>query len=1839
MHNSAHLSEVSHPRCNPLLTNIYPPKTMKRYSLNLRCQQNFLLCILAAIALPAHAATYYWDTNPSTAAAGNGILEGGVGAWNITTANFTTDSADAAGVNHNIWSSALNAAGKDTVIFGGAAGGAITLNTFAANVAGTTNNLLLNNLTFNTTDYVLAGTNQIRFVNNGTTGGSITVAPGVTATINNAIQGAAAGGFTAGTADGQIDATVDINGGGTLKLGGGNGSLGFNITGNTTVEVTAGSFSGFNLTTVAAGSTLRATANGVIPTPSSLNGDGSLDLNGTTQTMGTLGGNIGITNASSTASNTLSLSYTAGNQTYTGAITNGAGKISLAVTGAFAMGSGFNSSLILATQTFAGANTFTGSLSLGRATTVLDFSNAAAPASNIFYNTGFGTPTGDDGKLIISKPLLNFNGVNNHAIGTLANLTLTGKANATNSQAFNGFRLDPNAAALILLNPNATANTVTLDLGAIVRSSGSVVNFATTNATTVLSANATIKTTSGTAGATLVDDLGGVYATLGGRDWAAKNGANDALVPATYTDATATTLSGTATTVLAGGPANDVKLAADTTIVALRYANGTARSGISLDGRVLTTGGILISNAVSNSGNFIANGTLKPVGTDLVVLNYAANARMFGLRANIDTGLIGDSGLTTGGTTPIQLMENNTFGGAINVQQNGLIVTGTNTPSAVNVNGSTAIATGAHLPGSGPNTTFLQLGNANATGSIGSVDVNLGVGAMLAIKRTDAITLNNNIRGIGGVTQGWSGTTTMTASVPTKYGYVGDTTVTAGALKLDYTTANAGIISDSSRLVLGGGTVEYATDATTTHNDAVRDTIFIPGASTITKSGTGAGRLRLNALSDVAQAGSSANFTAASIADTDATNTNGILGSRARFTVGSAGVYDWAVNSTNAGDGAITGYTGYTALNLTAGTDTVNSQQALTGMVALTGTRTTNTLNLTNSSGNPQSLDLGAANTLTLTAGGLLVTGTSAAQIDNGTLKSNTATNSDLIIHQYNPASLTINAVVANGAGASTLTKVGSGPLTLTGTNTYTGVTFLTGGTTNISSNANLGAVATGAAVNMNNATLHVTADVILSNGAVGTNNRNVVLNGIGGTMEVDSTRTLTVGGLISGPGGLTKTGDGVLDLRNTSYTGPTIVNAGTLKFGGAVNPVISAFTVVTGATLDIAGLGNSIGSLEGGGIVTNSGAAATFSVGGLNTDTTFSGQLTNGTNAMSVDKYGAGTLTLTSDTNNYTGATTISGGTLALAGVGLLPANTNLNVSSRTGTFDISAIGSVSTTIGSLAGSTGSSVVLGGKDLNIGGTTNANFAGVVSGTGTLTKNSTSTQTLSGPNTYDGVTTITKGVLAISHNSALGSTAGNTVINSNGRVDATGGGQLSLSGGITIAENFTVQGTGDAVNYQKAIASTAGTNTINGVITLTGNPTYRIGTLAGTLNLGLITRSTAAGGALVLDPSVGSTVNVNQAIDNNGGTLTAHAGGTVVLTVSNNDIGNVTVQNSTTLRITANDALGLTRSLTVGQGAVVNGAAGVGNDVGTFDLGGVSQTIGALIAYPNAGVAPNNATGPDRRLVTNTGTGNSVFTVGNGGGTGSFNGTIQNGTGTVALTKTGAGTQTIDGVISYTGDTTINNGTLALGATTAIPDAGTVRINGATSILKLTDGVTDVVAALFINGTSVSGTWGSSTSTADNKDDVHFTGTGVLSVSSDPFSTWAQSFGLQNPWLSVNPALNGEPTADPDGDGFSNFAEYAFGLVPTAGSPSVITEVLNPATGLFSYTRRKPSLTNLTYVYEWSNALTGGTWTTFTPVQTTTNNGDPIEVVTPQIPASILTANPGKLFLRVRASQ
>ena len=105
-------------------------------------------------------------------------------------------------------------------------------------------------------------------------------------------------------------------------------------------------------------------------------------------------------------------------------------------------------------------------------------------------------------------------------------------------------------------------------------------------------------------------------------------------------------------------------------------------------------------------------------------------------------------------------------------------------------------------------------------------------------------------------------------------------------------------------------------------------------------------------------------------------------------------------------------------------------------------------------------------------------------------------------------------------------------------------------------------------------------------------------------------------------------------------------MSVGTLQAGSITGfSSSSAFTV--NSVLDLAGFSNSVASLAGSGSVTNSGASpATLTVGGNGTSTVFSGSLANGTGSLGLTKTGAGIFTLTGN-NTYTGATTVSVGTL----------------------------------------------------------------------------------------------------------------------------------------------------------------------------------------------------------------------------------------------------------------------------------------------------------------------------------------------------------------------------------------------------------------------------------------------------------------------------------------------------------------------------------------------------------------------------------------------------------------
>lgn len=116
-------------------------------------------------------------------------------------------------------------------------------------------------------------------------------------------------------------------------------------------------------------------------------------------------------------------------------------------------------------------------------------------------------------------------------------------------------------------------------------------------------------------------------------------------------------------------------------------------------------------------------------------------------------------------------------------------------------------------------------------------------------------------------------------------------------------------------------------------------------------------------------------------------------------------------------------------------------------------------------------------------------------------------------------------------------------------------------------------------------------------------------------------------------------------------------------------------------------------------------------------------------------------------------------------------------------------------------------------------------------------------------------------------------------------------------------------------------------------------------------------------------------------------------------------------------------------------------------------------------------------------------------------------------------------------------------------------------------------------------------------------------------------------------WAGQTGATGGM-TGDTDLDGKDNAFEYAFGLNPTSGgSVNPFSVPFDPATGLFTYTRRKPLLSGLTYTYQYHTSLSGA-WTNFTPaVAPVSNNGDPVEAITVTVPAALLTEP--KLFIRV----
>ena len=668
----------------------------------------------------------------------------------------------------------------------------------------------------------------------------------------------------------------------------------------------------------------------------------------------------------------------------------------------------------------------------------------------------------------------------------------------------------------------------------------------------------------------------------------------------------------------------------------------------------------------------------------------------------------------------------------------------------------------------------------------------------------------------------------------------------------------------------------------------------------------------------------------------------------------------------------------------------------------------------------------------------------------------------------------------ANQGGKLALAKSGSGTLTLSNANTYSGGTVLNTGTLVVGNDNALGS-----------GDLTMAAGTALSFQGSRTIANNIGLTG-DPTFTVNAGTTSTISGVISdtspGPnaGVLEKEGAGTLVLSGTNtYSGGTTINSGTLALSGTGS--IAQSSVADNATFDISATnsGASITSLSGSGTVTLGSKTLTLS----NAGDTFSGSI-NGSGGLTLSS-GAETL---SGVNGYLGATTINGGTLTLASTGSITSNVT-NAATFTNNGAVTGTVSNSATFNNNTGST-----ISGLLTNTGGTTtNAgqlNSGASVSG-GTLTNNNliVGAVTVSATGDVENFLTITGTVsnAATFNNKAAGTVSG---LLTNTAGTTTNAGQLnsgaSVSGGTLTNNNLivgavAVSATGAVENFLTITGTVSNAATFNNKAagTVSGLLTNTVGTTtnAGQLNGG----AAVSGGTLTTTGTIASgltntaTVNanggaINGAIANNAGSF--NVGGTVT--------SNATFANATAATLAVNSAGTYTlQGLLTNSGAIT--VANGGKLIAT--VGGITNNSGATItvvaggtvtdALDNSGVVDNSgaynadvsnlATGVVTNHSGGTWTGNllsNVNTVTNqagatwiGNGFNSVGGMLGN-SGTWTGTVSNAGTfsnfagATVSGLVTNGGSAT-NAGTLNGGLTNT---AGIIRNTGAINGSTLVSG-------------------------------------------------------------------------------------------------------------------------------------------------------------------------------------
>lgn len=465
--------------------------------------------------------------------------------------------------------------------------------------------------------------------------------------------------------------------------------------------------------------------------------------------------------------------------------------------------------------------------------------------------------------------------------------------------------------------------------------------------------------------------------------------------------------------------------------------------------------------------------------------------------------------------------------------------------------------------------------------------------------------------------------------------------------------------------------------------------------------------------------------------------------------------------------------------------------------------------------------------------------------------------------------------------------------------------------------------------------------------------------------------KTFTFAGKgISGAGGLTKQGSGLLVLGQVnSYNGNTVVSNGTLQLGAA-NAIPGGSgkgDVAVNSVLDLNTNSDVINGLSGSGTVdTVAGGTPTLTVGSSGSSSVFNGVIQNTAGSLALTKNGSGTLTLGGN-NTYSGATTVSGGTLKLANASALGSIAGGTTVATNSTLDLNgqAIGNEVLTLQSgatLQNSSGSAASWTGNINAAGGATYA-----ITGTGDIVVN-TFART-SGTGQFD-VTNYNIGTIDLAgavDNGFLNMhvAAGTVILDKTGAVGQRATSALFVEGGTAKLGGTT----GDQIYDGNALTVDSGAFDMNGLNETIGNLNGIGGTISNSVaaTVGTLT----VGG---LNATAGDFFGV---IQNGAGVvaLTKTGTGTETLEAANTYTGNTvinggtlylgnagSISDSATINVASGATLDVTlrsdQTLTLNSGQTLTGAGNVSGSVAsmpgsTINPGGVNA-IGTLTVSANA---------------------------------------------------------------------------------------------------------------------------------------------------------------------------------------------------------------------------------------------------------------------------------------------